>query len=311
MRLKHIDILRGTAAILVTIFHLTGSSGLSKSTASFGKYGFVGVEMFFVISGFILPYSLHKSKYQLKNFFAFCGKRILRIYPPYIASIAISLVVSLFIGTISINWRAVLLHFVFLNSVFGYNDYSAVFWTLKVEVVFYLFIGLTFHHLVTVNNRSVILILFLLGLPFFYIDVFFIFWMPFFTLGILLYNKMFTAMKPTTFWIMVAIALLVNYRLHGAATVIAALAALLFLLYADLKYFPGRLGKILLWFGTISYSLYLVHWEIGRAGVVISRHIPLVGQFETGRVILGIGLAMFCAYFFLPDFGKTIDAFSK
>jgi peptidoglycan/LPS O-acetylase OafA/YrhL len=79
-----IDSLRGIAALMVVVFH--ASIGLDKSwlsgIASYGKYGVI---IFFVISGFIIPYSLYKSesKQTFRGMSNFLLRRVLRLNPPY------------------------------------------------------------------------------------------------------------------------------------------------------------------------------------------------------------------------------------
>src|SRR5689334_14543570 len=91
-RISTVDSLRGIASLAVCWFHLTNGNpsfltgGPLKSS---GTYGWLGVEMFFVISGFVIPYSLHKAGYDLKSFGTFVAKRIIRLDPPYLVSIVI------------------------------------------------------------------------------------------------------------------------------------------------------------------------------------------------------------------------------
>ncbi|MHB8208815.1 acyltransferase family protein [Mucilaginibacter sp.] len=47
--------------------------------------------IFFVISGFVIPYSLFKANYELKHYFKFLYKRVLRLHPPYLAALLIIL----------------------------------------------------------------------------------------------------------------------------------------------------------------------------------------------------------------------------
>ncbi|WP_081599255.1 acyltransferase family protein [Prochlorothrix hollandica] len=66
-QLEVINFLRGIAALSVAWFHFTNGNvdfldpGLLKFS---GKYGYLGVEIFFVISGFIIPYSLWRSQFN-------------------------------------------------------------------------------------------------------------------------------------------------------------------------------------------------------------------------------------------------------
>ncbi|RYZ96667.1 MAG: acyltransferase, partial [Sphingobacteriaceae bacterium] len=144
MRIKHIDALRGIAALSVTFFHLTGSSGLSKHTASYGIYGFTGVQMFFVISGFILPYSMFKAGYKVNDFGLFSAKRIIRIYPAYFVAVGVGLTLALITGRELLSIKSFISHLFFLNIPFNQPSISPVFWTLYIEFQFYILIGILY-----------------------------------------------------------------------------------------------------------------------------------------------------------------------
>src|ERR1700722_12839903 len=93
-RMEGIQKLRGLAALAVTLYHCSLNVRLPwpqgfLSAADFGKFG---VEAFFVISGFILPYSLWKAGYVLGDAGKFLLKRLARLDPPYLASIVLSIV---------------------------------------------------------------------------------------------------------------------------------------------------------------------------------------------------------------------------
>jgi peptidoglycan/LPS O-acetylase OafA/YrhL len=75
-RLPVLDMLRGIASFAVCWFHLTNGNvaflpaGILKSS---GAYGWLGVEVFFVISGFVIPYALERSRYGIND----CGTFLL------------------------------------------------------------------------------------------------------------------------------------------------------------------------------------------------------------------------------------------
>jgi len=93
-----LDSLRGLAAISVCIYHfVVGPINFVKdenvlNVFSYGKYG---VQLFFVISGFIIPWSLHNKKYEIRNFFKFLFKRLARLEPPYLFSVLLVLLLFL------------------------------------------------------------------------------------------------------------------------------------------------------------------------------------------------------------------------
>lgn len=84
-RLYSIQALRGVAAFLVLIFHLNAIlySG-NKDTNQIGAFwanGFAGVDMFFVISGFIMVYVARDIVPGFKSSVRFLFFRVARIYP--------------------------------------------------------------------------------------------------------------------------------------------------------------------------------------------------------------------------------------
>lgn len=89
-RLPHIslvDDIRGLAALSVAWFHLTNTWG--DWVQETGRFGWLGVEAFFVVSGFIIPYSIKCSYpgYTLRDYPGFLARRMIRLEPPYIISI--------------------------------------------------------------------------------------------------------------------------------------------------------------------------------------------------------------------------------
>jgi peptidoglycan/LPS O-acetylase OafA/YrhL len=95
--LYSLDYLRGFGAIVVSLFHFTDKAdyltdtNLFKQLCSIGHYG---VEIFFIISGVVIPYSMHKGKYHITNFFTFFKKRLIRIEPPYLICLVLALLLN-------------------------------------------------------------------------------------------------------------------------------------------------------------------------------------------------------------------------
>jgi peptidoglycan/LPS O-acetylase OafA/YrhL len=82
-RLESIDFLRGIASLSVVLFHITHTKGFLDPEGivynTFRGGGEFGVFVFFVISGYIIPYSMYKSNFKISNFKSFFFKRIIRI----------------------------------------------------------------------------------------------------------------------------------------------------------------------------------------------------------------------------------------
>jgi len=83
MRNQGLQAIRGFAAISVMLFHgsqiIEEHTGYSAPVAIF-KQGYLGVDIFFVLSGFIIACTRTTKK---KQSWSFLSKRISRIFPPY------------------------------------------------------------------------------------------------------------------------------------------------------------------------------------------------------------------------------------
>lgn len=293
-RLLTLDCLRGLAAFAVLWFHLTNGNtgflpqGVLKSS---GSYGWLGVEVFFVISGFILPYALQRAGYQSADFFRFVWKRILRLDPPYIVCIALILFLN-FASTLAPGFRGqpfqfdlaqVLLHLGYLNAFFNYEWVNVVFWTLAIEFQFYLLVALLFpliSHSSLAVRAGICAVLaaaaFLLPsekLVFHYLFLFLI--------GILAFQikagLLCSAGMQAAGW-----ALLAAGAWFTLGDIIAAVGTVTGLLIVH-----ARLSAAwLLFLGQISYSVYLLHVPIG------GRIINLGSRFAHGPVEQVIVLVM-------------------
>ncbi len=145
-RLAWLDALRGYAALTVVGFHLSPLVlGNERHLAimrhiDFGKYG---VLLFFLVSGYVIPMSLER-KGDLR---AFWIGRLCRIYPAYLAAIAL---VAVLAAAGLLRWQAslraetvtgVLAHVTMLPDLVGVRGAVRVFWTLSYEMTFYLVVS--------------------------------------------------------------------------------------------------------------------------------------------------------------------------
>lgn len=127
-----LDLVRFIAASVVAIFHLTW---LDKNTEAFLHWGWIGVQIFFVLSGFVI---LESARYG--NPTRFIRSRILRLYPAAIACSIISFVILLQYQGASSD-----LIVRFIKSLFLYVQgphLATAYWTLPIEIAFYLLIFL-------------------------------------------------------------------------------------------------------------------------------------------------------------------------
>src|SRR4051794_17724043 len=145
-RMGWLDALRGFAALTVVWFHLSPLMlGNQRHLAimrhiDFGKYG---VLLFFLVSGYVIPMSLERHG-SLRKFWV---GRLFRIYPAYLATIA--LVVGLATAGLAgyPGWvradpvTGVLAHITMFSDLLGVRGVVRVFWTLAYEMTFYLVVA--------------------------------------------------------------------------------------------------------------------------------------------------------------------------
>lgn len=289
-RLEHVDILRGFAALSVVWFHLTGSSGSSEEIASMGKLGYLGVEVFFVISGFIIPISMANRAFVINKFWQFIGKRIIRLDPPFLASMAIGVAlpyITMGAGYSPPSAAQILGHLGYLNAILGLDWISPVYWTLAIEFQFYIFVGIIFPLANASNSRIAIPLFTILALvPLLSQNTSLLpYWIGLFLIGMCGF-RILTHKEKWPIIIAVTSTFIASHTV-GTAEALAGSLALIFLLFGQSIKF-GRAKDALLWVGGISYSLYLTHWNIGITAIAAARYLPFARDFEIAVVILGV-----------------------
>jgi peptidoglycan/LPS O-acetylase OafA/YrhL len=143
-RLNNIDILRGIAAMLVVWQHSSeifvrfpavGAHGSFLADISFSlDFGRIGVVCFFLISGFVIPFSFPTGDSALKKF---AIRRFFRLYPVYWASIAMALLAAFTFSGTTFEPSTVLANITMLQTFFGEPHIQGLYWTLQAEVIFY------------------------------------------------------------------------------------------------------------------------------------------------------------------------------
>ena len=290
-----IDALRGIAVLSVLLFHLG---------VPFFSGGFVGVDVFFVISGYVIAKTIQNDLVDGKfSILKFYNKRIRRIFPALFAMFSVSFIaayVFLLPHLFDSFAQSLIASSLFVSNMYfwrhsGYFEAGALStpllhtWSLSVEEQYYIFFPvLAFIVFKYLDKKWLTYLLPVLLLSFA---------LSIYATGIAPTANFFFA--PTRVWELLigAILALKSFpSVHRAAgknaialTGLGMIAAAVFF-YDDATPFPGLgailpcvgttlviyggqspqkslvytllANRLLLWFGLISYSLYLVHWPL-------------------------------------------------
>ncbi|HTN21378.1 MAG TPA: acyltransferase [Pelobium sp.] len=284
-RLKELDNLRGFAALNVVVYHYTARfrevyhhNYPSKFDWNYGHYG---VELFFIISGFVIFMTLHK----VKDIKEFTFKRFARLYPTYWICILITLIATgifQYSKVESYSTVQLLVNFTMLQEIVKQNSIDGVYWSLLPELFFYVFIGF-FYAIGWLSKVRFIAFFWLsvmvanqLGLLPFGAYALNAKYGMFFLAGILFYQLKFNKGN----WIehlLILCCLLTGIWTHRSPEtwyVFTGIFALFYLfIYDQLKVISC---KPLLFLGYVSYPLYLLHQNIGF--YVMNRLKPYISQ---------------------------------
>jgi peptidoglycan/LPS O-acetylase OafA/YrhL len=156
-RLQSIDALRGIAALGVVLYHAVMQTSNAVPNNLFrwpvkllqfvSSFGYIGVFLFFVISGFCIHLQWAKSRAngqpQSIRFGSFWRRRIRRLYPPYLMAFALFLLMAALSTGINVTHffvYDVVMHLLMLHNLDPNTCYSinGVFWTLAIEEQLYL-----------------------------------------------------------------------------------------------------------------------------------------------------------------------------
>jgi len=278
MRVHSVEVLRAIAAFGVMWYHFTlARPGYElplwmNETSRFGSYG---VQVFFVVSGFVIPWLMWSIKYDLrKNALGFIARRVLRLDPAYFVAILLA-VLLMYAATFApwandrhfqMPWGEIFSHVAYLPPFLGEVYLNTVFWTLGVEFQYYLGIALLFP-LVSHRSRTVrlSLALALASTSLIFEPAEFVTrWGAVFAIGIVVFHQ--RAELETKFICLPVIAALcavIAYEFNSAMALVCAGTALI-ILFVTIR--PRSIVSAL---GDVSYSIYLFHHIIGLQVIVL------------------------------------------
>ena len=309
-RLGSIDALRGLASLSVLCHHLLHNTVLEEPLREvlpdpvtwFQGVGAHGVEVFFVLSGFVILLSLQRTALTAPSTGRFVVRRQARLDPPYWTMIAVALAVLAleralgYVVVDDVTATAVLANLFYLQNILRQPEILAVAWTLCLEVQFYLVLIalLVVPRLVDgargrgasadrprfdARRRSLPVILFATGTASLVgswafdehvMHTWAIGTWHVFAVGALLYLARFRPRRRTTVLVTVLVALegvtfVAGLGVAGRASTAAALLAVVFIVGCWWWTAADRwvaTNRPLQYLGSRSYSIYLVHLTV-------------------------------------------------
>jgi hypothetical protein len=275
--LQLIDGLRGIAAMLVVCFHLVGRT----SAAWLSSRGYLGVAIFFVLSGFVITSSIGEQRISAGFLGRFAARRSIRLDIPYWSSILVAVVLALAALRFGVPrpWITapqILAHMFYLQEILGFREISQAYWTLCLEIQFYLtlILGLWAAQFARIRVEadafqsafiggillSVLCNTGFIGSPRGFMPPY---WWAF-ALGAETYWLSIRRIPLRYFLISLVAVMLLPWMIHSDWRLVGACTAALLIVAARLgtmhTWLSGRIAQFL---GRISYSLYLFHPLVG------------------------------------------------
>ena len=316
-RLHQIDLFRIISAFMVMMYHYSFRGYYSQVYCSvefpvlgrFGKYGYLGVSLFFLISGFVILMSV-----QNKTLSEFIKSRFLRLYPTYWICLLITYFTIQIAGSelFSSSLFGLIANSTMLNGFIRIPYVDSVYWSLLVEMKFYIVISvfIFFRKRIKLTEDSFISMYLVLSIIYsthifehIYISKvanYFLFFKHshFFISGMLFYQtyrsgigsrrvvQLLISFALSLYWANIEASKLTlkysEFGIYFSNTVVSAFIMLIYVLFCVMVL--GKLEdfnkKWFLTFGTLTYSLYLLHQNIGyiflnKLTLVFGKHFAL------------------------------------
>lgn len=276
-RYRELDALRGLAALSVVLFHYTvryfelfaGAPPLIQF-----DQGALGVEVFFGISGFVILMTLERSRTAGD----FLVSRFSRLYPAYWTCLALTYAAMAFwpLPGREVAPLDALVDITMWQEVLGFRHVDGVYWSLQVELIFYALMlaiylaGWLRHVRVLLALWLVVALITMLGaqllsrsVPYIAERYLLLQYSAFFAIGGSAYLAFMQQRIGMDNCVLFLLAIAVAFAYHGRAGLVVSVGMVgLFILIARRK--AAFLDQpVLVFLGTISYSWYLLHQNIG------------------------------------------------
>src|SRR5690606_21030767 len=107
--------------------------------AGWSRYGYLGVHLFFIISGFVIFLSVRRATPR-----QFLASRVSRLYPAFWVAVLLTWAVVQWheVGAFRVSWADMLVNLTMVPHWFDVPYVDGVYWSLTVEVQFYILVWL-------------------------------------------------------------------------------------------------------------------------------------------------------------------------
>lgn len=311
-RLLDLDVFRGVAALAVVLYHYTviygKKFGYTEEPVFALTYGHYGVQLFFIISGFVIFLTLLRTQAPLD----FVVSRFTRIFPLYWVAVVVAFLV-LTLSTMPVEHPGLpqlFANFLLFQVWFGIDMLDGVYWSLIVELIFYfwmfcVYVTKQLHRVVWFCWGWLALTWLAHGVPGFsadfpwYLKEFFIVnYAHLFIAGILFYRAYADGWKRPEI-VLLFFCLVSEFFVGGwqGLLIVAGFFAA-FALFVN-----GKLGwiavKPMIFLGSISYAFYLVHQNLSYAVMHFLYDYGLPNSVVMATALVAsIALAAFLTRFF-------------
>jgi peptidoglycan/LPS O-acetylase OafA/YrhL len=320
LRVNEIDLLRFIAALMVVFFHYAFRGYAADNMtlmhypllAPMSKYGYYGVQLFFMISGFVILMTAARG--SLKSF---AISRFIRLYPAFWACCTITFVVILVIGEsrYMASMSQYLVNMTMLSEFFGVAPIDGAYWSLFVEMRFYVLVAMILV-IGRIHQAQLLLVLWLIAsialerhyiAKLYYLLI--VDYSAFFIAGatyFLIWSKgisLARVMIITLSWMLALFQTIGkishverNFNTHLSSFIVAGIITTFFILMLliSLKMtgFWGRNKWLLA--GALTYPLYLLHQNVGFMifNVAYSTINPHLLFWGTILIVLGLAYAV-------------------
>ena len=335
---RSLDAWRGLAALLIVLHH--GSSSITVHEPAVASdpvhvvcwYSYIGVSMFFVISGYCIANAADITLRRGQSVFAYARARIQRIYPTYWIALAVWIgmnplfqfllrhhIVPTSVAATPIHYTPLFwfTNLTLLGPYFNFANAVGQAWTLNYEISFYAIVGIALLIATFSGRQSAVMLwplhaltLALIGISIFNptilpfpLDLY-----PHFGLGVLVYDWLIHRRRSVAIAFSVAVLLLGTHiarvnidiglnpypsRVIHLAAVIFAIALLLLWRFDELLSQTWLVRSFAI-VGGFSYTLYLMHFYIvgAESQVLLRKSFFLTHHYVTLLITVAVALIL-------------------